>query len=52
MEAELYRLLHKRLPSTTVVSVAHRQSLEIFHRRRLRFQSAGGRTALVSEPLV
>jgi putative ATP-binding cassette transporter len=51
MEATLYGLLAERLPDTTLVSVAHRTSLAAFHRRRLRFQSAGGRTVLVSEPV-
>jgi putative ATP-binding cassette transporter len=52
MEAHLYGLLKERLPDATLVSVAHRKSLEAFHRRRLRFETAGGKTALTSEPLV
>ena len=50
MEAHLYGLLRERLPDATLVSVAHRKSLEDFHRRRMRFE-AGGNTALASEPL-
>ena len=50
-EAYLYGLLEKRLPETTLVSVAHRQSLERFHRRRLHFKSAAGGTVVASEPL-
>ena len=50
-EAYLYGLLEMRLPETTLVSVAHRQSLEAFHRRRLRFKPAGGGTVVASEPL-
>ena len=51
MEAHLYGLLKERLPDATLVSVAHRKSLEDFHRRRLRFEVAGDKTALMSEPL-
>ena len=50
-EAYLYGLLEKRLPETTLVSVAHRQSLERFHRRRLHFKPAAGGTVVASEPL-
>ncbi|HXQ42389.1 MAG TPA: ABC transporter ATP-binding protein/permease [Candidatus Udaeobacter sp.] len=50
-EAYLYGLLEKRLPGTTLVSVAHRQSLEAFHRRRLHFKPAAGGTVVASEPL-
>ncbi len=50
-EAYLYGLLEKRLPETTLVSVAHRQSLEAFHRRRLRFKPAAGGTVVESEPV-
>jgi len=34
-EGELYRLLRERLPDTTVVSIAHRESVARFHERRL-----------------
>jgi putative ATP-binding cassette transporter len=51
MEAQLYGLLEQRLPQTTLVSVAHRRSLEAFHHRRLRFQPAGEAMALQDEPL-
>jgi vitamin B12/bleomycin/antimicrobial peptide transport system ATP-binding/permease protein len=34
-EAHLYALLRQRLPKTTVISVAHRSSLEAFHEHRL-----------------
>jgi putative ATP-binding cassette transporter len=34
-EGELYRLLRERLPDTTVVSIAHRESVAQFHDRRL-----------------
>jgi vitamin B12/bleomycin/antimicrobial peptide transport system ATP-binding/permease protein len=38
IEAHLYRLLRERLPDTTVVSVAHRTSLEAFHEHRLELR--------------
>lgn len=41
-ETELYRLLKKRLPETTIVSVAHRQSVAAFHDRRLVFDRRQG----------
>ena len=34
-QASLYRLLRKRLPATTLVSIGHRESLGEFHQRRL-----------------
>jgi len=37
-EAELYRLIRRRLPATTIVSIAHRQSVAAFHDRRLVFE--------------
>jgi vitamin B12/bleomycin/antimicrobial peptide transport system ATP-binding/permease protein len=33
-EASLYRLLHERLKSATIVSIGHRSTLNAFHRRR------------------
>jgi len=51
MEARLYGLLKERLPQTALVSVAHRQSLEAFHSRRLRFDAAAGEMVLTNEPL-
>lgn len=35
-EGRLYRLLLEELPGTTVISVAHRESLAQFHERKLR----------------
>jgi len=42
-EAALYRLLHERLPDTTVVSIGHRSTLAAFHRRHLVLERAGER---------
>ncbi len=39
-EAHLYALLRERLPRTTLVSVAHRQSLEALHEHRLELHHA------------
>jgi putative ATP-binding cassette transporter len=41
LEAELYAMLAKRLPSTTVVSIGHRSTLAAFHRRRLEMMAEG-----------
>jgi len=38
-EAELYDLLFKAIPETTIVSVAHRQTVGRFHLRHLDFHS-------------
>jgi putative ATP-binding cassette transporter len=35
LEAELYRMLARRLPRTTIVTIGHRSSLAAFHVRRL-----------------
>ena len=51
MEAALYGLLAEHLPGTTLVSVAHRRSLQAFHRARLRFRETDGRGAIVAERL-
>ena len=50
-EAALYRLLHARLPRTTIVSIGHRSTLHAFHERRLALTRDGnlhrvGETAL------
>jgi vitamin B12/bleomycin/antimicrobial peptide transport system ATP-binding/permease protein len=34
-EAELYRLLKERLPEATIVSIAHKPSVNRFHDRRV-----------------
>jgi putative ATP-binding cassette transporter len=40
-EAALYRLLLERLPGATIVSIGHRSTLTVFHRRRLAFERDG-----------
>jgi len=40
-EAELYRLLHIRLPDTTIVSIGHRSTLKVFHHRHLTLHTDG-----------
>jgi vitamin B12/bleomycin/antimicrobial peptide transport system ATP-binding/permease protein len=38
-ENALYRLLHERLPRTTIVSIGHRSTLRAFHRRHVEIAS-------------
>jgi putative ATP-binding cassette transporter len=40
-EAALYRLLQERFPDLTLVSIGHRSTLAIFHRRRLVVERDG-----------
>ena len=40
-EAELYQLLERKLPRTTIVSIGHRATLAAFHQRRLAFKREG-----------
>jgi vitamin B12/bleomycin/antimicrobial peptide transport system ATP-binding/permease protein len=40
-EAMLYRLLHERIPRTTIVSIGHRSTLRAFHDRRLTLAPDG-----------
>src|SRR5919198_6113813 len=42
-EAALYRLLQERLKHATIVSIGHRPTLNVFHRRRLTLARDGGR---------
>jgi vitamin B12/bleomycin/antimicrobial peptide transport system ATP-binding/permease protein len=51
MESDLYKLLLERLPKTTMVSIAHRTTLNAFHSRRLRFATTEKGTELTSEPV-
>ena len=50
-EERLYRLLHERLPGTTLFSVGHRATLRSFHTRQLevRRSSGGGPASVVEE---
>ena len=45
-EAALYRLLADKLPSTTVISIGHRSTLEAFHERKLAMVRDGDRFTL------
>jgi putative ATP-binding cassette transporter len=40
-EALLYRLMEEKLPSTTIVSIGHRSTLDAFHTRNVRLVSDG-----------
>jgi putative ATP-binding cassette transporter len=42
-EAALYRLLQERLKNSTIVSIGHRPTLNVFHRRRLTLVRDGDR---------
>jgi vitamin B12/bleomycin/antimicrobial peptide transport system ATP-binding/permease protein len=42
-EACLYKLLYERLPRTTIVSIGHRSTLAVFHRRHLVLEPEGER---------
>ncbi len=45
-EARLYRLLEQTLPTTTIVSIGHRSSLEAFHERHLVLLRDGDQSLL------
>ncbi len=45
-EAALYKLIEKKLPATTVVSIGHRSTLEAFHQRNVVLSRDGDRFAL------
>jgi putative ATP-binding cassette transporter len=42
-EAALYRLLHERLPATTIISIGHRSTLNAFHKRHVALEPVGDR---------
>ncbi len=42
-EAALYRLLEKKLPATTIVSIGHRSTLLAFHQRQVELSRDGDR---------
>jgi vitamin B12/bleomycin/antimicrobial peptide transport system ATP-binding/permease protein len=50
-EMQLYTLLLERLPETTLVSIAHGDTLARFHRRRLQFTSTAQGTKVESEAI-
>jgi putative ATP-binding cassette transporter len=45
-EAALYRLLEEKLPATTIVSIGHRSTLEVFHQRNIVLVPNGDRSEL------
>ncbi len=47
-EADLYRMIVKSLPTTTIVSIGHRSTLMAFHKRRIAFEPHDGATATVA----
>ena len=48
-ERKMYELLNHRLPATTLISVAHRQSVAAFHERQFVIDPASRRVR--SEPV-
>ena len=48
-EAALYKLLEKRLPRTTIVSIGHRSTLEAFHQRKVVLGREGDRFVLQNQ---
>lgn len=49
-QRELHDLLRERLPQTTVVSIGHRDSLALFHARRLQWESPEGGAPHLAAP--
>ncbi|MEH2529540.1 putative ATP-binding cassette transporter [Bradyrhizobium sp. AZCC 1588] len=45
-EATLYRLLEAKLPATTIISIGHRSTLDVFHDRNVVLARAGDGFAL------
>jgi vitamin B12/bleomycin/antimicrobial peptide transport system ATP-binding/permease protein len=45
-EATLYRLIEEKLPTTTVISIGHRSTLEAFHQRNVVLTPDGDRFTL------
>ncbi len=46
LEAELYAMLARKLPQTTIVSIAHRSTVVPLHRRHLEMSPANGHFTL------
>ncbi len=51
-EAMLYRMLHERLKSTTIISIGHRSTLGAFHRRRVEVVAGDAASQVRDVPLV
>jgi vitamin B12/bleomycin/antimicrobial peptide transport system ATP-binding/permease protein len=49
MEAEIYEILARKLPGTTIVSIGYRASLAQFHERRIEMRPAGAGVFSVAE---
>ncbi len=47
-EADLYRVIAKTLPNTTLVSIGHRSTLNAFHKRRIVFEPHEGAPATLA----
>jgi putative ATP-binding cassette transporter len=45
-EAKLYRLIEQQMPTTTIVSIGHRSTLEAFHQRNVELTRDGDHFAL------
>ena len=48
-EAALYKLLEKKLPATTIVSIGHRSTLEAFHQRKVVLSRVDDRFVLQNQ---
>jgi putative ATP-binding cassette transporter len=48
-EAMLYRLIAEKLPTTTVISIGHRNTLEAFHQRKIGLVRSGDRFTIGDE---
>jgi putative ATP-binding cassette transporter len=48
-EAALYKLLEKKLPRTTIISIGHRSTLEAFHQRKVVLSREGDRFVLQNQ---
>ena len=51
-EAALYRLLQERLKGSAIISIGHRSTLNVFHRRRIEVVPEDGFSHLREVPLV
>ncbi len=49
-EADIYRVLKRRLPGTTLVSIAHHRAVAAFHDRELVMRREPGRPGTLAEP--
>ena len=48
-QEQLMRMIHDRLPATTILSVGHRRELEAFHERKLVLERRSGGARLVRD---